>query len=61
MAVLILVYTSLILHFGSGPMWDSYLHSTHVDICKRNWWTAIFHIQNYVHPREMVRTGFGER
>ncbi|PNF44093.1 hypothetical protein B7P43_G16235 [Cryptotermes secundus] len=53
MAVLILVYTSLILHLGSGPMWDSYFHSTHVDICKRNWWTAIFHIQNYVHPTEM--------
>jgi hypothetical protein len=55
MAVLILIYTSLILHFGSGPLWDSYIHSVHTDTCKKNWWTAIFHIQNYVYPTEMVR------
>ncbi|PNF44034.1 hypothetical protein B7P43_G16237 [Cryptotermes secundus] len=53
MAVLVLVYTSLILHFGSGPLWESHLRSDIVSHCEKNWWTALLHIQNYFHPREL--------
>ena len=54
MAALILIHLSLILHFGSGPLWDVVMIST----CKENWWATMLHIQNYViNFTEMVRTG----
>jgi len=54
MAVLILIHLSLILHFGSGPLWDIHMTST----CKENWWAAVLHIQNYViNFAEMVCIG----
>ncbi|PSN40343.1 hypothetical protein C0J52_17060 [Blattella germanica] len=52
LAVLILIHTGLIMHLASGPLWDikmSWLPTN----CKKNWWSAIFHIQNYLHPDEM--------
>lgn len=53
LAVLVLVYTSLVLHFGSGPLWESHIQTDITSHCEKNWWTAILHIQNYVHPLEM--------
>jgi len=61
MAVLVLVDMGLIIHMASGPLWDIYIHSSLLVPCKRNWWTTIFHFQNYVHPTEMVCTGLEER
>jgi hypothetical protein len=57
MAAIILVRMSLILHFGSGPLWGKSVFLT--SHCKENWWATVLHIQNYVIPfMEMVRTGF---
>jgi hypothetical protein len=59
MAALIVVYVSLIVHFGSGPLWDTAIQEELTTHCKQNWWTAVLHIQNYVVPfKEMVRNGF---
>ncbi|XP_021937403.1 O-acyltransferase like protein-like isoform X2 [Zootermopsis nevadensis] len=52
MAILILVYTGIILHMATGPLWDSFLQ-IEVAYCKNNWWTAILHLQNYINPSEM--------
>lgn len=56
MAIVMLVHVGLIMHTESGPLWDRMLHEQ-ATFCKRNWWTAILHIQNYVHNAEMVCNG----
>jgi hypothetical protein len=56
MAILVLVYTGLIMHMESGPFWDIFLQDE-ARRCKKNWWTAILHLQNYIDPFEMVCNG----
>ncbi|KAJ3658525.1 hypothetical protein Zmor_010259 [Zophobas morio] len=49
LSVAVIVYSSFIQHFGSGPLWrETYLGMQLP--CRRFWWSALLHVQNYVNP-----------
>ncbi|CAH1370736.1 unnamed protein product, partial [Tenebrio molitor] len=49
LSVAVIVYSSFIQHFGSGPLWrETYL--TMQLPCQHFWWSTLLHIQNYINP-----------
>lgn len=52
-AIVIGFYSTLFEKMGSGPMWDTWIHSSKVD-CRANWWTNLLYINNYVNVPNMV-------
>lgn len=50
--MLIIALLMLSPAWGSGPSWMNYMTSTY-DKCKRNWWTNMLYINNYVHADKM--------
>lgn len=51
-ALLVLICTSSLRLFGSGPLWKT-MTGDMVDRCKQYWWSALLFIQNYVNPSEV--------
>lgn len=49
----ILISTTILRFFGSGPFWPTMLHFFHGQ-CKRYWWSALLYIQNFVNQNEIV-------
>lgn len=54
LAIVVLWYSTLIQHLGSGPLWNEMLSIVQKP-CQEYWWATILHIQNYVHPFPLVR------
>lgn len=57
LAVLILIYTNLLKHLGTGPMW-SYIQYNYVENCRKYWWSTLLYIQNYVNINNQVKRSF---
>ncbi|XP_065079673.1 nose resistant to fluoxetine protein 6-like [Ochlerotatus camptorhynchus] len=52
LAALILLSSTLMKYFGSGPMWDTSI-SMMENGCQQYWWSALLYVQNYVNPLKM--------
>ncbi|RZC35545.1 hypothetical protein BDFB_012601, partial [Asbolus verrucosus] len=50
LSVAVIVYSSFIQHFGSGPLWRKTYLSMQLP-CQYFWWSTLLHIQNYINPR----------
>jgi peptidoglycan/LPS O-acetylase OafA/YrhL len=44
--LIMLVLSTIILHFGSGPTWN--FMERQADTCQENWWTNLLYINNFV-------------
>lgn len=53
LAIVVLIYATLIHRFGSGPLWHDMLDIVQKP-CQEYWWATLLHIQNYVHPFPLV-------
>ena len=53
LAIVVLCYSTLVHHLGSGPLWRDMLDILQKP-CQEYWWATILHIQNYVHPFPLV-------
>lgn len=53
----ILFSVTLLRFLGNGPLWPS-LMKFFGGQCERNWWSALFYVQNYYNPNDIVRNGF---
>ncbi|PSN39085.1 hypothetical protein C0J52_07353 [Blattella germanica] len=51
-AIMVLLTATLLRHAGSGPLYGM-LGNTYASACRRNWWTSILYINNYVEPEIM--------
>lgn len=49
LAVMILVYTSLMKFLGSGPFF-----TPNIESCEKFWWSALLHVSVYTNPLELV-------
>ncbi|GLV32860.1 uncharacterized protein CBL_00433 [Carabus blaptoides fortunei] len=47
-----LIYATLTELIGSGPIWNSTVHSLK-DPCVEYWWSCLLHIQNYINPSKV--------
>lgn len=52
--MVVLFHAFLFEHLGSGPVWTN-INNYLGDICRRNWWSTLLYVQNYVNPLEIVR------
>ncbi|XP_047533374.1 nose resistant to fluoxetine protein 6-like [Vanessa atalanta] len=48
LAAVILLQASLLHRVSDGPVWTDVGYST--ESCRRRWWSALLHVQNYVKP-----------
>ncbi|KAJ3658758.1 hypothetical protein Zmor_010479 [Zophobas morio] len=55
LAIVVLCYSTLVHHLGSGPLWRDMLDILQKP-CQEYWWATILHIQNYVHPFPLCMT-----
>jgi hypothetical protein len=53
-AAAILFIVTLLKYMGNGPVWMTTV-ATSIELCEKNWWSALLHVQNYVNPNDMVR------
>lgn len=53
LAAAILMHSTLIRHFGSGPLWKA---TDPQPMCEKYWWTTLLYVQNYVNPVDPVRS-----
>ncbi|KAH0817641.1 hypothetical protein GEV33_005150 [Tenebrio molitor] len=49
LSVAVIVYSSFIQHFGSGPLWRETYLAMQLP-CQHFWWSTLLHIQNYINP-----------
>ena len=54
LGLLILIQTSIVRQFGSGPLFDFAVTKKAIEPCVNHWWTTLLHIQNYFNPLRMV-------
>jgi len=54
LAFLILIVVSIYKMFGDGPYYEFSTRLGQIDNCKKYYWTALLHIQNYYNPMEAV-------
>lgn len=47
-ALIMLVLSTLILHLGSGPLWN--LMHMQAQNCQSNWWQNLLYINNFMNP-----------
>lgn len=52
-AVILMIWTCLVMHFSDGPGWPL----GQVDGCSTNWWTNLLYINNIVRPDPAIATG----
>ncbi|KAJ6638309.1 Nose resistant to fluoxetine protein 6 [Pseudolycoriella hygida] len=52
LAVAVLLSSSLMRHFGSGPIWGA-TTTIFEKPCQTYWWSTLLYIQNYFNPSEM--------
>ncbi|KAB0798819.1 hypothetical protein PPYR_06699 [Photinus pyralis] len=50
LAFVVLIQTTLMRHYGSGPFWPLVKSLFVVDSCRDYWWTTLLNIQNYYNP-----------
>ncbi|EFA01530.2 Nose resistant to fluoxetine protein 6-like Protein [Tribolium castaneum] len=55
LAVVVLCYSTLVHHLGSGPVWHEMLDILQKP-CQEYWWATLLHVQNYVHPFPLCMT-----
>ncbi|XP_050427088.1 nose resistant to fluoxetine protein 6-like isoform X2 [Adelges cooleyi] len=48
----LLLHVSIFPYLGNGPFWNAIIQ-TEVEYCRRNWWTNILFINNYVNTQEL--------
>ena len=53
-AIVIGFYATLFYHLGSGPKWDTWV-GKNSDYCRKNWWTNLLYINNYINLDATVR------
>lgn len=51
LAMLILFFVTFPKFLGTGPFFNIESYTVQ---CKKYWWTALLHVQNYVNPNELV-------
>ncbi|XP_044271288.1 nose resistant to fluoxetine protein 6-like [Tribolium madens] len=52
LAIVVLIYATLIQFLGSGPLWyDTCM--AHLEPCKYYWWSTLLHIQSYTNPHAL--------
>lgn len=49
--LIMLVLSTVILHFGSGPMWSMF--TVQSDNCAENWWANLLYINNFIDQSHM--------
>ncbi|XP_074042229.1 nose resistant to fluoxetine protein 6 isoform X3 [Leptinotarsa decemlineata] len=54
-AFVIFYYATVFNHTGNGPLWKVIAGEDSKD-CRRNWWTNLLYISNYVNPDHMCMT-----
>ncbi|KAG5894540.1 hypothetical protein JTB14_026828 [Gonioctena quinquepunctata] len=54
-AFVIFYYATIFNHSGSGPLWKVVAGEDSRD-CRKNWWTNLLYISNYVNPEHMCMT-----
>ncbi|XP_071452933.1 nose resistant to fluoxetine protein 6-like [Hetaerina americana] len=50
--VVLAFYTTLLVKFGSGPLWQQKV-GLEAERCSESWWTNVLYINNYVTPEKM--------
>lgn len=50
---MVFFHSTLLIYTQSGPMWRR-LAETERSFCRKNWWTNIFYLNNYVHVDDPV-------
>lgn len=53
LAMVVLVYVTVLEYMGAGPVWTKAMHGLK-DQCVEYWWSALLHVQNYVNPTDIV-------
>lgn len=51
---MVFFHSTLLIYTQSGPMWK-HVAETERSFCRKNWWTNIFYLNNYVHVDDPVR------
>lgn len=52
LATAVLLQASLLNRLGDGANWPH--QGINVEYCRRHWWAALLHIQNYYNSTQMV-------
>lgn len=52
-ALMVFFHSTLLADMQSGPMWR-HVAETERSFCRKNWWTNILFINNYVHVKDPV-------
>lgn len=52
-AAMVLLQVTILPYMGNGPMWSS-LADPAAEICRKNWWSGLLYVQNYVQPNSLV-------
>lgn len=53
LGITVLLSMSLLRFLGNGPIWPI-LFESYGESCKRNWWTVLLYVQNYLNPTDIV-------
>ncbi|XP_046663102.1 nose resistant to fluoxetine protein 6-like [Homalodisca vitripennis] len=53
LALVMLVYGTVAMHFTDGPIWRRLFEFLQL-FCQKNWWSNLLYVSNYVNPYEMV-------
>lgn len=57
MTFFLMIDSTWMYHLGSGPFWDKANFSER-QFCRKNWWTNLFFLNNYISGDEKVRKIF---
>lgn len=49
----ILIFAFILPYMGDGPLWKMIVYPE-AEFCRKNWWTNLLFINNYVNSNEMV-------
>lgn len=50
---IILIFAFILPYMGDGPLWKLIVYPE-AEFCRKNWWTNLLFINNYVNSNEMV-------
>ncbi|KAG8224977.1 hypothetical protein J437_LFUL003355 [Ladona fulva] len=50
--VVLAFYTTLLVQFGSGPLWEHKV-GREAERCAENWWANVLYVNNYVNPEKL--------
>ncbi|XP_060524969.1 nose resistant to fluoxetine protein 6-like isoform X2 [Cylas formicarius] len=51
-AVMAVIHSTWLIHLARGPFWDFFVGEEYRN-CRRNWWTNLLYINNYIYSDEM--------